>query len=277
MHVQRQHFRSFDKHSSSKSSLTSLLGPLISVRNLRLVLPRVRLSAGSVQAWLLRLLWHRFLIPVLFRCRTKRKSELVNLTLLSPGSKIVVLYPGEPDRFFERILGWSVCDGTCWVSSGGDSRFCLEDLGDVAGLFDVTGQSDCPRSVVNLEHVMDAPSDDDVRALVESARDDALMERGRRNLVVDRELSSFISWTGERLDLPARGLLSRVMRITSRSRTAFPPAEVSVEREAALPVSSQSAPPSVRITKMDGHSWVIDEPVRDKLGRAVVTENEVFC
>ena len=27
----------------------------------------------------------------------------------------------------------------------------LEDLGNVAGLFDVTGQSDCPRSVFKLE------------------------------------------------------------------------------------------------------------------------------
>ena len=48
----------------------------------------------------------------------------------------------------------------------------LEDLGIVAGLFDVTGQSDYPRSVVNLEQIMDARSDEDVRNLVESARDD---------------------------------------------------------------------------------------------------------
>ena len=55
-----------------------------------------------------------------------------------------------------------------------------------------------------------------------------------------------ISWTGERLDLPARGVLSRVMGNTSRRRTGFSLAEVSLEREAALPVSSQSAPPSTR-------------------------------
>ena len=56
--------------------------------------------------------------------------------------------------------------------------------------------------------------------------------------------------------------------ITSRSRTAFPPAEVSLEREAALPVSSQSTPPSARVSNIDAFSWVIDEPVRDMLGRA---------
>ena len=51
------------------------------------------------------------------------------------------------------------------MSIGGGS----EDLGNVAGLFDVTGQSDYPRSVVNLEQVMDAPSDD-IRTLVDARR-----------------------------------------------------------------------------------------------------------
>ena len=81
----------------------------------------------------------------------------------------------------------------------------------MAGLCDVTGQSDYQRSVVNLEQIMDAPSDEDVRKLVESAREEALMERRRLNLVVDREPSFFISWTGEQLNVLARGLLSRVM------------------------------------------------------------------
>ena len=36
-------------------------------------------------------------------------------------------------------------------------------------------------------------SDDDIRTLVESARDQALMERRRRNLVVNREPSFFMS------------------------------------------------------------------------------------
>ena len=56
--------------------------------------------------------------------------------------------------------------------------------------------SDYPRSV------FDAPSDEDVRTLVESARDQTLMERRRQNLVLDRELSFFTSWTRERLAFP---------------------------------------------------------------------------
>ena len=50
-------------------------------------------------------------------------------------------------------------------------KLILEDLGNVAGLYDVTGQSDYPRSVVNLEQIMDAWSDDDIRTLVLSARE----------------------------------------------------------------------------------------------------------
>ena len=99
---------------------------------------------------------------------------------------------------------------------------------------------------------MDATSDEDVRTLVESACAEALMERRRGNLVADREPSFFTSWTGERLDMIARGLLSRVMGITSRSRIALTLAEVSLEREAALPVRSQSAPPSARVSNFDG-------------------------
>ena len=75
--------------------------------------------------------------------------------------------------------------------------------------------------------------------------------------MVNREPSFVPSWTGEQLDMPARGLLSRVMGVAAWSRTAFPPAEVSLEREAALPVSTQSVRPS----------WVIDECVCDILGR----------
>ena len=68
-------------------------------------------------------------------------SELVNLTSLNPGSRIVVSYPGEPDRFFERSQGWPTGDGTFLASIGGDARFVLEDLGNVAGLFRVMGLS----------------------------------------------------------------------------------------------------------------------------------------
>ena len=196
-------------------------------------------------------------------------SELVNLTSVKRGS--------QPDRFFERILGWPICDGTCWVSIGGGFSAHSGVLGNVAGMFDVTGQSDYPRGVVHLEQIMDAPSNEDVRFLIVSAREVALVKRRCRNIVVDREPSSFDSWTGERFDLPARGLLSRVKGIPSRSRIAFPPAEVSPKREPGLPVSSQSTPTFVRVSNTDGFTWVIDEPVRDMLGRAVfVTEKDVF-
>ena len=75
------------------------------------------------------------------------------------------------------------------------------------------------------------------------------MERRRWNLVVIREPSFFFSWTGEQLDMPTRGLLSHVMGVATRSRTAFPPDEVSLQRETALPVSTQSASPSARVFK----------------------------
>ena len=67
------------------------------------------------------------------------------------------------------------------------------------------------------------------------------------------------------------------MGVSSRSRTALPSAEASLEGEAALLVTFQSTPPSARVSNIDGFSWVIDEPVCDRLGRAVfVTENNVF-
>ena len=56
------------------------------------------------------------------------------------------------------------------MSIGGGSRFIREDLGNVAVLFDVTGHSDYPRSVVNLEQLMDVLSHEDVRSLTKSAR-----------------------------------------------------------------------------------------------------------
>ena len=150
----------------------------------------------------------------------------------------------------------------------------------MVGSFDVTGQSDSPRQrLFNWEQIMDAPSGEDERSLIVSAREEALVERRRQNTVVDREPSSFISWTGERLGLPAHGLLSR-MSITTRSRTALPPAEASLEHEDGLPVSSQSIPPVVRVSNVDGFSWVIDEHVRDNMfvtcldEQLFVTEND---
>ena len=89
------------------------------------------------------------------------------------------------------------------MSIGDNSRLILKGLGKVAGLYDVTGQSDHPRNVVNLEQIMDGPSDDDIRTLVESARDEALIEHRRPNSVVNLELSISISWLRERLDVLA--------------------------------------------------------------------------
>ena len=105
-------------------------------------------------------------------------------------------YPGEPDRFFEQFWGWPVGDGTCWVGIGDNSMLILEDLARVAGFCDVTVQSGYPRNVVHLEQIVDAPSVDDIRTLVESSRDEILIERRRQYLVVNRELSffDFLDW-----------------------------------------------------------------------------------
>ena len=60
--------------------------------------------------------------------------ELMELILLSPGARIVVLYPGKRERFFELNVGCPVGHGTCWVSIGDKSRINLKDLGIVDGL-----------------------------------------------------------------------------------------------------------------------------------------------
>ena len=79
---------------------------------------------------------------------TAKMSELSNLTLLSPGSRIVVSYLGEPDPFFERMSDGLVDGGICWGAHWCDWKSILEDLGKVAGLSDVTEQSGYPRNVV---------------------------------------------------------------------------------------------------------------------------------
>ena len=54
-------------------------------------------------------------------------------------------------------------------------------------------------------------------------------------------------------------------------------AEGSLQRETVFPVSAKSTPPYAHVFNVDGFSWVIDEPVRDILGRVVlVTEVDVF-
>ena len=114
---------------------------------------------------------------------------------------------------------------------GDNSRLICEDLGSVAGLYEVAGQSGYSLNVFNLEQIMDAPSDDDIRTLVESSRDETLIERRRQSLVVNYELSFSISWLGEVLALE---LLSRVLGVASRSLAALPLAEVSFEHDAFI-------------------------------------------
>ena len=129
----------------------------------------------------------------------------------------------------------------------------LDELSRVAVGFNDTGQSDYPRNAVNLKQTMDAPSDDDMRTLVGSACDGALLERRRRNLMTSRELSFTISCIGERLAVTAHELLSRIMDVASPSRSALPLSKVTLEHEADLLVSSLSAPPSVRVIDFYGH------------------------
>ena len=89
--------------------------------------------------------------------------------------------------------------------------------------------------------------------------------------------SFFISWTGERFRVLGSGL-SRVTGVASRNRTACPFTESSLEREAVLPVNSQSEPPSDRVLIVDCFSWVIDEPVSDLLrmgSRLQVANDEI--
>ena len=120
-------------------------------------------------------------------------------------------------------------------------------------------------------------SDDDIRTLVELARDETLTEHRRRNHLVNCEPSVSIPWLGERLGVLALGLLSLVMGIASWSRTTFPPAGITLDHDAALCVGSQSASPSSLVLNVDVLPWVIGELHCGEFGRAVfVTEDEVF-
>ena len=70
-----------------------------------------------------------------------------------------------------------------------------------------------------------------------SSRGEALTERRRRNLAVDQERLFVFSWTSEGLNVPARGLLSRVMDATTRDRPLVVPTAAPLDFEIALPVS----------------------------------------
>ena len=62
----------------------------------------------------------------------------------------------------------------------------------------------------------------------------------------------------ERLEVFACGLLSRVMSVASRSHSALPLVYVTLKLDSALPVSSQSTPPSARVL-VGRFSWVTVE------------------
>ena len=149
---------------------------------------------------------------------------------------IAEMFPSKLNRLFKKFFGWSAEDGTCWVSIGFGPRFILGDLPNIVGLYDSAGQSGYPRNVVNLEQTMDVTNDEDVRTLVESARDDTLSEHHRRDSVSNCESSASTYRAYERLEVSVRGLLSRVNGVASRSRATFPFVEVSFEREAAYSV-----------------------------------------
>ena len=98
-------------------------------------------------------------------------------------------------RRLERIPGRSACGGSSWEGLRGHARLVLDELGSVACGYNDTWQSDCPRSVVNLNQTVDAPSADNMWTFVGSARDGALLERGRRSLMSIREPSFHHFWT----------------------------------------------------------------------------------
>ena len=105
--------------------------------------------------------------------------------------------------------------------------------------------------------------------LVESAHGEAVSEH-RRHPVANFELSA--STFGLTNDSTCLRLLLRVMGVASRSRTAFSPAEVSLER-AALPVSSQSAPPSARVFNDGSSRFVVG---RVGFMRAISPQEDIF-
>ena len=142
----------------------------------------------------------------------------------------------------------------------------MQDWGNAAGWYDVIGQFNRPRIVVHLCQIKV------IRTLVESVCVETLLDRRRRNVVVSRDPSFSVSWTGERLDVTVRVLLSRVAGIASGS-----PGTLLLSEPTVLPVSSLSAPPSARFLGVDGFPWTIDETIGGMLGRAVLVSEDDAC
>ena len=55
------------------------------------------------------------------------------LTLSGRGCRIVVSYPSEQDRVFEKVFRWPFGDGACWASIGGNSGSIVKDLANTTG------------------------------------------------------------------------------------------------------------------------------------------------
>ena len=97
---------------------------------------------------------------------------------------------------------------------------------------------------------MDAPCYDHVWMLVESAC--GQFPKIRRWWSIANHCCSFFGKV-ERLDVPARGLLSRLRAIATQSHSALSFFDVSPECETVLPTNSRSALASVRV------SWSVDD------------------
>ena len=85
----------------------------------------------------------------------------------------------------------------------------------------------------------------------ELARGGSLIIRRWLSLVVNREPLLFNVWSGERLDVLARGLL---LGVASQNFCALPLFDVSLECDAVVPMHSPSAPASARVSDCDGFS-----------------------
>ena len=94
------------------------------------------------------------------------------------------------------------------------------------------------RCVVNLDQIVGCKDERD-RTVDEAASEEILIQRRRQDLVASRGHSLSDSWTGEPLNIFSRGLFPRVMAVASRCLTVLPFVDISRDREAALPRSSQ--------------------------------------
>ena len=77
---------------------------------------------------------------------------MADVSRVRPGSRYVVSYVSDPNRYFERIAGWPVgLQGQRWVAISADGTQVDDDLDITATYHDVTGRSAYPREVHDLE------------------------------------------------------------------------------------------------------------------------------